>query len=86
MSEKEKMLQLLKSYLRHVVGAAAALYMAGVTDPLDLAWSVVAALIPVGYSYVNPSDPRFGRMPAPDELEEALKNVKPKKINRTKSE
>lgn len=82
MSEKDKMLQLLKSYVRHIVGAASALYLAGVTDPVDLLWSIVAALIPVAYSYVNPNDPRFGRLPAPDELEQALENVKPKKINR----
>lgn len=74
--------ELLMSYVRHIVGAAAALYMAGITDPLDLAWSIVAALIPVAYNYVNPNDARFGRMPGPDVLAEALENVKPKKITR----
>ena len=36
------------SYGRSVLGAASALYLAGVTDPLDLAWSLVAAVLPVG--------------------------------------
>lgn len=81
----DKLKQLGMSYARHIVGAASALYLAGITDPLDLAWSIVAALIPVAYNYVNPNDARFGRMPAPDEVEEALANVKPKKIQRKSS-
>jgi hypothetical protein len=66
------------SYGRSVLGAAAALYLSGVTDPLDLAWALVAAVIPVGLRAVNPKDKAFGRVPSVELVEEALKtaNVK----------
>lgn len=70
---------LLSSYGRSVLSAAAALYLAGVTDPLDLAWSLVAAVLPVGIRYINPNDPAFGRTPKKEEIEEALAKATPKK-------
>ena len=70
---------LLASYGRSLLSAASALYLAGVTDPADLAWSLVAALAPVAIRYINPNDPAFGRTPEGGVVEEALKKATPKK-------
>jgi hypothetical protein len=70
---------LVASYGRSVLSAAAALYLAGVTDPMDLLWSLVAAVLPVGLRYVNPNDPAFGRTPKVEEVSEALAKATPKK-------
>jgi len=78
MTEKE-IKAMLASYARSVVGAAAALYTAGVTDPKDLWAALVGALIPVAARAVNPNDPAFGRMPAASAVESALKKAKAKK-------
>jgi hypothetical protein len=63
------------SYGRSVLGAAAALYLSGVTDPLDLVWALVAAVIPVGLRAINPKDKAFGRVPNVQIVEEALKTA-----------
>lgn len=78
MTQKE-MKAMLASYGRSVVGAVAALYVAGVTDPKDLWAALVGALIPVIARAANPNDPAFGRLPAAKAVEEALKAAKPKK-------
>jgi hypothetical protein len=70
---------LIASYLRSVLSAASALYLAGVTDPLDLAWSLVAAVMPVAIRYINPNDAAFGRTPKVEEVQEALSKATPKK-------
>ena len=70
---------LLASYGRSVLGAASALYLAGVTDPVDLVWSLVGALAPVVIRYVNPNDPAFGRTPKVEEVQEVLAKATPKK-------
>jgi hypothetical protein len=70
---------LLASYGRSVLSAAAALYLAGVTDPLDLLWSLVAAVLPVGIRYINPKDKAFGIVPKEAEIVEALAKATPKK-------
>ena len=70
---------LLASYGRSVLSAASALYLAGVTDPLDLLWSLVAAIAPVAIRYINPNDPAFGRVPSEPDVQEALAAAKPKK-------
>ena len=70
---------LLASYARSLLSAASALYLAGVTDPADLAWSLVAALAPVAIRYINPNDPAFGRTPKVEEVQEALTKATPKK-------
>ena len=70
---------LLASYGRSVLGAASALYLAGVTDPLDLAWSLVAAVLPVGLRYLNPKDAAFGIVPKEEDIKEALAKATPKK-------
>lgn len=75
----EKMKAMLASYGRSILGAASTLYLAGVTDPKDLVWSLVGALAPVALRYANPNDPAFGRVPAVEEVETALKTVKPVK-------
>lgn len=70
---------LLASYGRSVLGAASALYLAGVTDPVDLIWSLVAALLPVAIRYINPNDAAFGRTPSQEDVKEALSKATPKK-------
>jgi hypothetical protein len=72
----EKMKKMLASYGRSVLGAATAMYAAGVTDPETLVYSLVGALVPVVLRAVNPSDSAFGRMPAESDIEAALKNAK----------
>lgn len=68
---------MIASYGRSVLGAATTLYMAGVTDPKDLAYSLAGALVPVVLRYANPNDKAFGRLPAVSEVEQALATVKP---------
>lgn len=70
---------LLASYARSVLGAGTTLYLAGVTDPLDLAWSLLGALAPVIIRYVNPNDPAFGRTPKVEEVAAAVARVEVKK-------
>jgi hypothetical protein len=74
-----KLKALAASYGRSVLGAASALYLAGVTDPLDLAWSLVAAVLPVALRYINPKDPAFGIVPKETDVKEALAKATPKK-------
>jgi hypothetical protein len=66
---------MLASYGRSVLSAAAALYLAGVTDPLDLVWALVAAVIPVALRAINPKDRAFGRVPSVEEVEKALRTA-----------
>jgi len=70
---------MLASYGRSIVGAVAALYVAGVTDPKDLWAALVGALIPVVSRAVNPNDPAFGRLPKTSAVEKALKSAKASK-------
>ncbi len=72
----EQLKALLASYGRSVLGAAVALYLAGV--PLeDLLYSLLSALIPVALRYLNPKDAAFGRkLPPVEEIAEALADVK----------
>jgi len=72
----EQIKALLASYGRSVLGAATAMYAAGVTDPETLVYSLVGALVPVVLRAVNPNDKAFGRMPAESDIEAALKNAK----------
>ncbi len=74
-----KLKALAASYGRSVLGAATALYLAGVTDPLDLAWSLVAAVLPVGLRYLNPKDAAFGVVPKEEDIKEALAKATPQK-------
>lgn len=70
---------MLASYGRSILGATAALYVAGVTNPSDLWAALIGAIIPVLLRAANPNDPAFGRMPDESAVEEALKAAKPKK-------
>ena len=70
---------LLASYGRSVLAGIATLYMAGVTDPKDLAYSLIAALAPVALRYANPNDKAFGRLPSVEEIAKAAKNAVAKK-------
>ena len=74
-----KVKALLASYGRSVLSAATALYLAGVTDPLDLLWSLRAAVLPVAIRYINPKDKAFGVVPKEAEIVEALAKATPKK-------
>jgi hypothetical protein len=67
---------MVASYGRSVLAAATTLYMAGVTDPKDLAYSLIGAVIPVVLRYANPNDPAFGRIPSVEEVDLALKTAK----------
>lgn len=77
MSESTK--ALLASYGRSVLAGVATLYMAGVTDPQDLAYSLIAALAPVALRYANPNDKSFGRLPSVEEVANAAKSAVAKK-------
>lgn len=70
---------MLASYGRSVLGAASTLYLAGVTDPQDLIWSLVGAVAPVVLRYINPNDPAFGRAPKVEEVEAVLAKATPRK-------
>lgn len=50
----------IASYARSVLAAGLALYLAGMTDPVELANALLAGLVPVILRYVNPNDPAFG--------------------------
>lgn len=56
----EKLKAALASYARSVLAAASALYLAGVTDPVDLAKALIAGLLPVALRALNKKDPAFG--------------------------
>ena len=66
----------LASYGRSVIAAATAMYASGVTDPQTLAYSLLGAIVPVVLRAANPNDKAFGKMPAVDEVDVALKTAK----------
>lgn len=76
---KKELKAMLASYLRSILGASAALYVAGVTDLKDLSAALIGAVLPVLFRALNPNDPAFGRLPAAVAVDEALKAAKPKK-------
>ena len=53
---------ILQSYGRSFLGAAVALYLAGVTDPYLYLNAFVAALAPVAIRYFNKNDIAFGNI------------------------
>lgn len=75
----EQLKAALASYARSVLAGASTLYLAGVTDPLDLVWSLLAAFLPVVIRAVNPNDTAFGRLPDVVEVAKAAKAATPKK-------
>mgnify|MGYP001210560103 FL=1 len=48
------------SWARSFLAAGIAVYMAGVTDPADIAKAGLAALLPVVLRYLNPNDAACG--------------------------
>ena len=78
MELKKEHKAMLASYARSIVGAVAALYVAGVTDPADLWAALVGAIVPVAARAINPNDPAFGRMPSAKAVDKALKKAKKK--------
>ena len=52
----------IASYARSVLSAAIALYLAGVTDPVQLLSALAAGLVPVAIRAVNPKDAAFGKV------------------------
>jgi hypothetical protein len=66
----------LASYGRSVLGAAIALYAAGVTDPQTLAYALLGAIVPVALRAVNPNDKAFGKLPSVEEVDTAVKAAK----------
>lgn len=75
---KNQLKAMLASYARSVLGAAIALYAAGVTDPVKLVWALVAALVPVATRALNPNDKAFGVLPSTEDVAVAVSkaNVK----------
>lgn len=53
---------MLQSYGRSFLGAAVALYLAGVTDPYLYLNAFVAAVAPVAIRYFNKNDIAFGKI------------------------
>ena len=49
------------SWARSFLAAGIAVYMAGVTDPKDIAKAGLAAVLPVILRYLNPNDTAFGK-------------------------
>ena len=72
----KQLVELLSSYGRSLLAAGLALYAAGVTDPMQLANALWAALLPVAIRYVNPNDPAFGRVPSAAEVDAAARTAK----------
>jgi hypothetical protein len=49
------------SWARSFLAAGIAVYMAGVTNPADIAKAGIAAVLPVVLRYLNPKDTAFGK-------------------------
>jgi hypothetical protein len=62
MTLSKENLAILQSYGRSFLGAALALYLAGVTDPYMYVNALVAAVAPVAIRYLNKNDIAFGRI------------------------
>lgn len=76
---KVELKMLLASYFRSVIGAATALYAAGLTDPQTLGWALLGAIVPVFLRALNPNDLAFGKLPTAVAVDAALKAAKAKK-------
>jgi hypothetical protein len=62
MTLSKENLAILQSYGRSFLGAAIALYLAGITDPYMYVNALVAAVAPVAIRYLNKNDIAFGRI------------------------
>jgi hypothetical protein len=71
MTLSKENLAMLQSYGRSFLGAAVALYLAGVTDPYLYLNAFIAAIAPVALRYLNKNDIAFGKISGkstPEEL------------------
>ena len=57
---KHQIQLMVASYSRSVVGAVAAVYMTGATNPTDYLKAGIAALIPPVLRWANPKDSAYG--------------------------
>jgi hypothetical protein len=62
MTLSKENLAIIQSYGRSFLGAAIALYLAGITDPYMYVNALVAAVAPVAIRYLNKNDIAFGRI------------------------
>ena len=75
MTLSKENLEIIKSYGRSFLGAAIALYMAGVTDPYLYLNALVAAIAPVAIRYFNKNDIAFGNISGNSTPEEVAAEV-----------
>jgi hypothetical protein len=71
MTLSKENIAILQSYGRSFLGAAIALYLAGVTDPYLYLNALIAAVAPVAIRYLNKNDIAFGKISGkstPDEV------------------
>ena len=62
--------EILYSWSRAFLAGVLTTYIAGVMEPKTLLAAGLAAVAPVILRWLNPNDPSFGRLQAPDHLEE----------------
>jgi hypothetical protein len=75
MTLKPEHMAMLQSYGRSFLGAAIALYMAGITDPYLYLNAFVAAIAPVAIRYFNKNDIAFGNISGTSTPEEVAAEV-----------
>ena len=75
MTLSKENLAMLQSYGRSFLGAAIALYLAGVTDPYLYLNAFVAAIAPVAIRYFNKNDIAFGKISGNSTPEEVAAEV-----------
>jgi hypothetical protein len=75
MTLKPEHMAMLQSYGRSFLGAAIALYMAGITDPYLYLNALVAAFAPVAIRYFNKNDIAFGNISGKSTPEEVAAEV-----------
>lgn len=75
MTLSKENLAMLQSYGRAFLGAAIALYMAGITDPYMYLNALVAAIAPVAIRYFNKNDIAFGNISGKSTPEELAAEV-----------
>ena len=64
------------------MSAGITLYLAGFTDPKQLFWALIGAIVPVALRYMNPNDVAFGRVPTPAEVDNQVTDAVTKKIKK----
>jgi hypothetical protein len=75
MTLKPEHMAMLQSYGRSFAGAAIALYLAGVTDPILYLNALVAAFAPVAIRFFNKNDIAFGKISGTSTPEEVAAEV-----------